>query len=329
MASAPVRRVRVLTAGGTISMCDADGGARPALDAAALVAAVPALGSVDGLEARDVVRRPGWQMEPEDALAVARAAREAAAAGRGVVITHGTDTIEETAMLCDLLCDGDAPVVVTGAIRPASAPGTDGPANLLDAVHVAGSAAAAGLGALVVFAGEVHAARAVRKVDAASPRAFGSPRTGPLGTVADGAVAIAVRPGRRPAIAPAVLGARVPVISAALGEDGAMVAAALGAGADGLVAVALGAGHFPPVLLTALEDAARAVAVVVTLRPERGPMLRATYAGEGSERAVRGGRLILAPLLSPAAARIKLMACLGAGLEGAALREAFAPDDGV
>src|SRR5918994_1457771 len=117
-------------------------------------------------------------------MAVARAAVAEAAAGRGVVVAHGTDTLEETAVLCDLLHGGDAPIVLTGAIRPASAAGADGPANLLDAVRAAGAAATAGLGALVCFGGELHAARAVRKTDSVSPRAFSSPRTGPVGGVA-------------------------------------------------------------------------------------------------------------------------------------------------
>jgi L-asparaginase len=131
-----------------------------------------------------------------DALEVARTAAAEAEAGRGVVVTHGTDTLEETAVLCDLLYAGEAPLVFTGAIRPGSAPGADGPANLLDAVAVAGAAGAAGLGCVVVFGGEIHAARTVRKVDSAGPSAFGSPGTGPVGRVVEGRLAICARPGR-------------------------------------------------------------------------------------------------------------------------------------
>ena len=181
----PVREVTVLAAGGTIGMAGA-GGAVPELDAGALIRAVPELDGLPGLQARTLgslagrARRrprtrwrspaPRWRRPP---------------AGRGVVVTHGTDTLEETAVLCDLLHGGEAPIVVTGAIRPASAAGADGPANLLDAVRAAGAAATAGLGALVCFGGELHAARAVRKTDSVSPRAFTSPRDGPVGRVGE------------------------------------------------------------------------------------------------------------------------------------------------
>ena len=204
----PVREVTVLAAGGTIAMTG-DGGATPALDAAALVAAVPALAGVAGLRARTLGGWPGVQVSAADALEVARAAAAEAASGRGVVLTHGTDTLEETAVLCDLLHGAEAPIVVTGAIRPASATGADGPANLLDAVRAAGHAATAGLGALVAFAGELHAARAVRKTDSVSPRAFASPRCGPLGRVSEESVEVWLVPARRPPLPVAQLDARV------------------------------------------------------------------------------------------------------------------------
>jgi L-asparaginase len=301
--------------------------ARPALDAEALVAAVPGLGAVEGLRAESVLSLAGAQIDLPDALELARRAVAAAEAGDGVVVTHGTDTLEETAFLTDLLHAVDAPVVFTGAMRPASAPGADGPANLLDAVAVAGSAQAAGLGVLVAFAGELHAARAARKVDSTGPAAFASPRTGPIGRVAEGRVTIYARPPRRPAVAPERLDFAVHTVTAGVGVDGALVEAALAAGADGLVAVLLGAGHASPALLAALKEAARRVPVVATCRPERGALLHETYGFEGSERDVRAAGIVPAGLLSPAAARIKLLACLGAGLDRDGIAAAFAPDD--
>jgi L-asparaginase len=321
-----VREVTVLAAGGTIAMAG-DGGAVPQLDAAALVAAVPALAEVPGLRARTIGSWPGVQVSAADALDVARAAAAEAAADRGVVVTHGTDTLEETAVLCDLVHGGDAPIVLTGAIRPASATGADGPANLLDAVRAAGDAATAGLGAIVAFAGELHAAREVRKTDSVSPRAFSSPRTGPLGRVSETHVEVWAAPARRPPLPVAQLDARVEIVTAGLGSDGTLVEAAVAAGVDGLVAVLLGAGHAPPAFLGACSAAATRVPVVACVRPASGRILRSTYAFDGSERDVRDAGLILAPALSPAAARITLMACLGAGYSRVATAAAFAPSD--
>ena len=322
----PVREVTVLAAGGTIAMAG-DDGAVPELDAGALVEAVGELDGLAGLEARTLGAWPGVHVTPADALAVARAAVAEAATGRGVVVTHGTDTLEETAVLCDLLHGGDAPIVLTGAIRPASATGADGPANLLDAVRAAGAAATTGLGALVCFGGELHAARAVRKTDSVSPRAFSSPRTGPVGRVAEEHVEVWAAPARRPPLPVSQLEARVDIVPAALGADGALLDAALAAGAEGLVAVLLGAGHAPPPFLDACRRAARRVPVVACVRPERGRMLRATYGFAGAERDVRAAGLICAPALSPAAARITLMACLGAGHSRVATAAVFAAED--
>jgi L-asparaginase len=329
------RDVVVLAAGGTIAMAapggtaaGSAGGAVPSLDAEALVAAVPAL-AARRPRARTVLTKPGPHLTAADALTVARAAVAEARQGAGVVVTHGTDTLEETAALCDLLHDADAPVVLTGAIRPASSPGADGPANLLDAVAVAAAPEAAGLGAVVVFGGEVHAARLARKVDSASPCAFASPGAGPLGRVVDGRLRLALRPVARREPAPDVtaLDARVDIVATALGDEGVLLDAAVDSGADGVVLVALGGGHLSPAVLARLRAAARRVPVVVALRPERGAFLSGTYGFEGCERDVRASGAIPCGARSPQAARMTLLAGLGAGLRGSALRALFAPDD--
>ena len=328
MLEAPAREVTVLAAGGTIGLSPtADSGAVPRLDADALVRAVPPLADLVGLRVRTVNTRPSVQLTTTEALEIARAATAEAESGRGVVVTHGTDTLEEVALLCDQLYAGEPPIVFTGAMRHASALGADGPANLFDAVVVAGAPGAEGLGVLVVFAGAVHAARAVRKADSTAPEAFASPRLGPIGRVQEGRAWMARRLERFPPVPVASLDATVHIVPAALGADGSLVDAALEAGADGLVGVVLGAGHTPPPFLAALRRAATRVPVVVTVRPERGSILRGTYAFEGSERDLRSGGLICAAALTPAAARIKLMACLGAGYTNRAVAGAFAPDD--
>ena len=332
------REVTVLAAGGTIAMVGgpvppdgARAGAVPALDADALVAAVPALAG-RALRARSVAALPGPQLTLGDALAVARAAADEARTGRGVVVTHGTDTLEETATLCALLHDAEAPVVLTGAIRPASAVGADGPANLQDAVTVAAAPAAAGLGTLVVFAGEVHAGRLARKVDSAGPATFGSPGAGALGRVVDARLRLALRPAPAAPVPAAVRGvraldARVDVVATGLGDDGALLTAAVADGADGVVLVALGGGHVPPPVLARLREAAARVPVVAAVRPERGAFLDGTYGFVGAERDVRATGAIACGGRSPAAARMTLVAGLAAGLGDEDLRALFTPDD--
>ena len=321
----PARPVTVLATGGTIAMAGAQ--ATPALGPEDLLAAVPALADVPDLQARAVISLPGAHLAAADALAIARAALELARAGRGVVIAHGTDTLEETAVLCDVLHDRPEPIVLTGAIRPASAAGADGPANLLDAVAAAAAPQTAGLGAVVCFAGELHAARAVRKVSATSPAAFGSPASGPLGAVAEGRVRLAARPLRpaAPLPVPAALDARVPIVATYLGDDGAGLAAALRDGADAIVFVALGAGHVAPPVLRALREAAAAVPVAITVRPERGALLHATYGFEGAEGDLRSSGALPAAALSPQAARIVLLAALGAGVSRGTLANVLDP----
>src|SRR3954463_13188795 len=244
----PAVKVRVLAAGGTIAMSGA-GGATLALDAADLVAAVPGLQDPGGIESETVVNLPSAHLSLADQLTICRAARDAAREGIGVVVTHGTDTLEETAMLCDVVHDADAPIVFTGAIRPASSPGADGPANLADAAAVAQSEAAAGMGVLVVFGGEIHHARCARKTDTTSLTAFSSPQTGPLGRVSEGHPTIWSRVPRNPHVDPPDLDRRVLIVPTTAGDDGTLARAARATEPDGVVIGTLGAGHLAPGLL--------------------------------------------------------------------------------
>ena len=321
-----VRPIRLLAAGGTIAMSGEL--AVPALDADQLIAALPALRAVPELRAENVLALPGPQIALADALGLARRATAAATYGDGIVITTGTDTLEELAVLCSLLYpdDAQAPIVLTGANRPASNPGADGPANLLDAVALAGSARAAGLGVVVVFGGEIHAAMTARKIDSTAPGAFGSPAAGPIGRIVEGRVWLHARPLRNPHLTPATLDHRVAIVTAALGDDGSLLGAAAEQ-SDGLVVVAFGAGHLSPAMATALDAAATRIPVLLTCRPERSQMLFATYGFDGAEPDLRASRAVCVPFLSPVAARVALLCCLGAGLAGDAVATALAPFD--
>jgi L-asparaginase len=224
--------------------------------------------------------------------------------------------------------DADAPIVFTGAIRPASAPGADGPANLLDAISVAASEEAGGMGVLVVFGGEIHHARCARKTDTTSLTAFSSPQTGPLGRVTEAHPTIWSRLPRNPPLDPPNLGKRVLIVPTASGDDGTLARAALSTEPDGVVIGTLGAGHLAPPLLDLWAEAAERIAVIAYSRPERGVVLTGTYGYAGSERDLRGTNVIPVGFLSPQAARMKLLACLAAGLAIDEVRWAFSQDDG-
>lgn len=330
MSGPAARPVTVLTAGGTIAMSGGEPtaeGVSPTLDGLSLVAAVPGLGRIEGLTVRSLLNRSSSSLTTPEALRIARSACEEADAGRGVVVTHGTDTLEEVAFLCDLIYAGEAPIVFTGAMRAASAPSADGPANLLDAALVAAAQETGGLGVLVAFAGELHAARGVRKADSTALAAFSSPKLGALGRIEEGRLRLDRTVVRHPPLPVEHLSAWVPILPASLGEGGTLVDCAVRAGADGLVTVALGAGHLPPPFLDALREADAQIPVVATVRPKRGAILRGTYAFVGSERDLREGRIIAAGGLSSAHARMKLLACLGAGYDREQIAECFRPDD--
>src|SRR5260370_12463602 len=182
-------RVGVFTLGGTIAMRPASGeGVERALSASDLLAAVPGLDE-EGVELRlhDVANKPGASLSFSDVFGLADAISAALGDGfAGVVVIQGTDTIEETAYVLDLLVASDAPVVVTGAMRNPSLAGPDGPANIAAAIRVAASGCARGRGCPVVMHDQIHAARWVAKTHTASPAAFISPGFRPLGHIAAG-----------------------------------------------------------------------------------------------------------------------------------------------
>jgi len=171
--------VRILTTGGTIaSLPDPETGAkRPAVSGEELVASVPGLADVADVDVDEVAAHSSWNLTPGDMLEVARRAGESLAEPEidGVVVTHGTDTLEETAFLIDLTLRSDGPVVVVGAMRSPDEHSADGPRNLLNAVRVASAPEARGVGAVIAMNDEIHAARWARKLDTGLVSAFGSP----------------------------------------------------------------------------------------------------------------------------------------------------------
>jgi L-asparaginase len=308
--------VVVLTTGGTIaSMPARDGAVVTALSGDDLVAAVPGLRDEGRLEVREVLRIGGYLITAEQMLTVARAARHAAGQEgvAGVVVTHGTDTMEETAYLTDLIHDADAPIVFTGAQRHAGSAHSDGPANLLDAVRIARSAEARGLGVVLALEGRIDGAREVTKLDTYALRAFGTFGPGQLGWVGADGIRI---PGRR--VRPATLAGAdalepdVALVKLVAGIDGTFVDAAHRAGARGIVLECFGLGNANLAVVEATRRVVQqGVVVVVVSRCPAGSVAPVYGNGGGCDLEAAGA--IFGGDLSGQKARVLLMAALAAG----------------
>jgi L-asparaginase len=224
----------------------------------------------------------------------------------GVVITHGTDAMEETAILLDLVHAGAKPVVLTGAQRAADVIDSDGPRNLRDAITVAADPAARGHGTMVVFGGAVYAARGVRKSHTVDLAAFSSP-AGTIGDVYTGSARLHGVPARPEPLAIPDGGfdaVRVDLVATHLGGDDALLRAAVAAGARGIVLAAMGIGNAPPGVADAIAEITRAgVVVALSTRVAAGPILPIYGDGGGADLVAAGA----VPVTLPASqARIAL-----------------------
>ncbi|MBL0921044.1 MAG: asparaginase [Phycisphaerales bacterium] len=321
-------RILFLSLGGTITMVpDAGGGITPQLGAAELVASIPELARVAQIEARSPMRLPSPSLSLENLVNVAAEVEQAFRQGfDAAVVIQGTDTIEESAFLLDLLVGGDKPVVVTGAMRGADAPGADGPANLLAAARIAASPDAHGQGVLVTLNYDIHSARFVQKMHTTHPSAFESPLTGPLGVIAEGRARFYTRVTRMPCH-PVALGPPppVPLIKIAMGTQGRLLAALPDLGYQGVVLEGLGAGHVPAEMAPVMGEIASRIPVVLASRCTTGPVFTSTYGYPGGEIDLIKRGLIPAGFLSGLKARLLLGLALRSGPDHAKVRNAFEP----
>ena len=317
----------VVSTGGTIAMRPdpATGELVPAVSGEELLETI---GWADAppIELDDFANVPSFDMHGDLCLALARRVREHVARGRGVVVAHGTDTMEETVYLVDrLLGLSTPPVVLTGAQRGASETDTDGPRNLRNAIRAAQAASLRGCGAVVCFGGELHAAREVRKVHTSDLKAFASPGYGPIGHVDGARVLLHRRPIRRlPLPDPPGSLPRVELIRLYAGADAILLRAAAAAGAKAIVLEGTGRGNANSLVVEGVWEAiARGVSVVVASRCVAGRVEPVYGRGGGSDLA-EAGALFAGDLAGPKA-RVLLQLALAAGIPFA---EALAAEAG-
>lgn len=309
--------VRLLATGGTIATIGTGAAARPALDAGAL-------GVASGLavETEQVSQQPSWALGPEDMWRLAIRVRDVAGEDgvAGVVVTHGTSTLELSAFLADLYLAGDVPVVFTGAMRRADDPAPDGPTNLRASIELAGSAQARGLGVLVCFAGEILSAREAWKAERSAERAFIG-LAGGVGRMGSDGPKIHRRP-VRPRPFTTRVEPRVALVKAYPGAGGALLRAAVGAGVRGIVVEGFpGAGGVPPPMHAALGET-RAAGVLIALA-SRAPFGRLPDAGGGTGSPLAGLDLMSAGDLTAEKAWVLLCAALGETADAGEARRRF------
>lgn len=326
------KTVAVVTLGGTIACAPhPDGGVVPVSEPAHMEGVIAAArGSATDLPRIHVVATPPLASAalgaPGLSALVGSLERLVDEGADGVVVTTGTDTLEEVAFLLDLLWRRAEPLVVVGAMRHSRLPSGDGPANLRDGLRLAGSEQARGLGCLVTLHGEVHQAWQVRKSHTSTLSAFGSSVSGPIGSIFEDTVRI---------VSPSVIdrplfqlapGSEVPpvaLVTATLADDGRLLGAVGALGYQGLVVETMGGGSVPPAWSPALERLTPNMPVVYTSRTGSGPTLRSTYGGVGAERDLRRMGMIPAGLLDGLKARLLLGLLIAAGADPSSMKQVW------
>lgn len=329
--SAPRPRIGLLVVPGTIDALIVPGSRRqPGMDLSARVTPGDMAAGIEGQTAElDVALLPGperlsHELSPEDWLSIARTIQNTLDKNDadGIVVTHGTNNLEEIAFFLTVTLRSEKPVVVTGAMLPWNAAGTDGPFNLIQALRVAASPTSRGRGVLIGFGREVFDPRTATKISTIALSAFGAPGAGPIGRVRpDGTVRYEQLPSaaEAPYVALTALSAlpRVDVIASHIGGDGAVIEACVAAGAAGLVTSAGGGGVTTTAELEALRKAAAGGVVVCQASRVPGGVVQLTQ-----ERLDNG--FVAAGALSPWKARILLMLALTRTRDLAQIRDLFA-----
>ncbi|MBM3106842.1 asparaginase [Pseudomonas sp. V1] len=313
-------RIAIGALGGTVSMkVKTPGeGVTPSLSSDALLASLPQLADLALITAQTLHLLPSASLTFVQLIDVLLWAKSQAEQGmQGVVLTQGTDTLEEVAYFLDLLWPYSTPLIITGAMRSPSQAGADGPANLLAAVQVAMAEESQGRGVLVVLNDQIHAAEHVRKVDSMAMAAFSSAYFGPDGLLVEGRVRYLNAPKPRVSLpVPERLDQRVALLEASLGADTSLLEDVAGLGYEGLVIAGFGAGHVSQEWARCVQQTSQRMPVIVASRTGAGATALHAYGFSGGEIDLQRKGALMAGFLCPRKCRVLLWVLIGCGREG-------------
>ncbi|MFC5714191.1 asparaginase [Thalassorhabdus alkalitolerans] len=277
------------------------------------------------IETEDYLHLPSPHITPRHMLGLAEKINEKMKNSHfdGVVITHGTDTLEETAYLLDLLLHLDQPVVITGAMRSSNELGADGPHNLISAVRTAASDKAAKKGVIVVFNDEIHTAKNVTKTHSSNIATFQSPQYGAIGILTKREVSFHHIPAHREHFPVTKLSKKVLLVKAYAGMEESVMAHIASHPLDGLVLEAFGQGNVPPAIVPPLESLIEKNIPVVLVSRSYSGIVQDTYGYEGGGRQLKEKGVIFTNGLNGQKARLKLMAALEMTQDHGKLQEIF------
>jgi L-asparaginase len=321
-----MKKIIVITTGGTIAMSENKEslGVEPK-DPKALQTTLPLLSRYADVDMEHLFNMPSPHITPHEMYVIAKRIKEhlEQESVDGVVITHGTDTLEETAYFLDLVIQSQKPVVMTGAMRSLNELGADGPYNLVNAVRVAAHKQAQGFGTLVVFNDEIHTAKTVTKTHTSNIATFQSPSLGPIGFITKKEILFhrhLVRERNLPLHSPKV---QVALLKTAAGMDDSMLEWMVKQKVDGIVIEALGQGNLPPAMLPGIRKAIQHhIPIVLVSRCFNG-VVQDTYDYEGGGKKLKEMGLIFSNGINGQKARIKLMLALQVTRDPKELRTYF------
>lgn len=322
-----MKKIIIIFTGGTISMKkdETSNAAVPTMSGEDILKVTPGIKNIADIHFLDFGMMPGPHMTPEKMLELSNIiTNKVEVEGYdGVVITHGTDSLEETAYLVDLTYNGSKPVIFVGSMRNSSEPGWDGPPNLIDAVHTAISEESKNRGVMVVMSGEVHSASQVTKTNTHTLDTFKSKDFGPIGFVDNNKAYFYYSYTKKQYIPAKEVDSNVDLIKCGCGMDDRILKFCVDSGSHGIIIEGMGRGNIPPKMVSGVEYALnKNIPVVLVSRCLMGRVLD-DYGYEGAGRELTERGVILGDNLPGQKARIKLMVALGHTKEVSEIKEIF------